>query len=338
MTLPRSFAPVNIADKLEETGMRGQNFIFLTDWKREQLINLFEAAQMIEPFWKHRLNLMNNKVLGTIFFQPSTRTRFSTEDAMIRLGGSVLSESNPLHSSSTAKGESLFDYLRTVSTYADIIGLRHYDDENVFRSLEGAAVPVISCGWGNVTHPTQGILDLYTCYRAFGDFAGMKVMIATPDLSRARSGHSFAMGLAQMGAEIIYVGSSENKMPPLVQNKLNEAEAKYKVYNDLNNAEIMDLMSDCDACYLPGCSVPKDNPEDRAAFLNLIKPFYITLEGLETIKRKNGRRVGIMHSLPRNEVEFDQAIDNSEFQLYFQQMAFSVPIRMALIAAMVGVK
>ena len=260
MTLPRSFAPVNIADKLEETGMRGKNFIFLTDWKREQLISLFEAAQMIEPFWKHRLNLMNNKVLGTIFFQPSTRTRFSTEDAMVRLGGSVLSESNPLHSSSTAKGESLFDYLRTVSTYADIIGLRHYDDGNVFRSLEGATVPVISCGWGNVTHPTQGILDLYTCYRAFGNFEGMKIMIATPDLSRARSGHSFAMGLAQMGAEIIYVGSSKNKMLPLVQDKLNEAGAKYEIYNDLSNAEIMDLMAGCDACYLPGCSVPKDNP------------------------------------------------------------------------------
>jgi len=84
--------------------------------------------------------------------------------------------------------------------------------------------------------------------------------------------------------------------------------------------------------------VPKDNPEDRAAFLDLIKPFYVTLEGLETIKKKNGKRVGIMHSLPRNDVEFDPAIDNSEYQLYFQQMAFSVPIRMALIAAMVGLK
>ena len=128
------------------------------------------------------------------------------------------------------------------------------------------------------------------------------------------------------------------KMLPLVQDKLNEAGAKYEIYNDLSNAEIMDLMAGCDACYLPGCSVPKDNPEDRAAFLDLIKPFYVTLEGLETIKKKNGKRVGIMHSLPRNDVEFDPAIDNSEYQLYFQQMAFSVPIRMALIAAMVGLK
>ena len=336
--LPKSFKPVSINEKLEETGMKGKNFIFLTDWTKQQLLSLFEAAEMIEPFWKNSLRLMDGRVLGTIFFQPSTRTRFSTEDAMVRLGGSVLSESNPLHSSSTAKGESLFDYLRTVSTYTDIIALRHYDDADVFRSLGGSTVPVISCGWGNVTHPTQGLLDLYTCYRAFGSYDGMRVMIATPDLSRARSGHSFAMGLAQMGAEIVYVGSSQNKIPELIQGKLDAAGAKYKIYNDLSNDEMMELMGSCDTCYLPGCSVPKDNPEERAAFLDLIRPFYITLEGLQAVKKKFGKTVGIMHSLPRNEVEFEKAIDDSEFQLYFQQMAFSVPIRMALIAAMAGVR
>lgn len=338
MAFPQSFTPVSIVDKLEETGLRGKNFVFLTDWKKEQLISLFEAAEMIEPFWRHRLTLMQGRVLSTIFFQPSTRTRFSTEDAMIRLGGSVLTESNPTHSSSTAKGESLSDYLRTVSTYADIIALRHYDAEDVFRSIGGASVPVISGGWGDVTHPTQGILDLYTCYRAFGNFDGMRIMIATSDLSRARSGHSFAMGLAQMGAEIVYVGTSENKIPEVVAGKLTEANANYKVYNDLSNDEMMELMGSCDACYLPGCSVPKDNPEARAAFLDKIKPFYITLEGLQKLKRRTGKAVGIMHSLPRNAVEFEDKIDDSEFQLYFRQMAFSVPIRMALIAGMVGVR
>lgn len=96
-------------------------------------------------------------------------------------------------------------------------------------------------------------------------------------------------------------------------------------------------MAEVDACYLPGCSVPKNDPEARAAFMDLIKPFYITLEGLEKIKKKTGKVVGIMHSLPRNDVEFDYAIDDSEFQLYFRQIGFSIPIRMALIAGMVGV-
>jgi len=338
MAFPKSFTPANIADKLDETGLRGKNFVFLTDWKREQLVSLFEAAEMMEPFWRQQLTLMRGRILATIFFQPSTRTRFSTENAMLRLGGSVLSESNPAHSSSTAKGESLSDYLRTVSTYADVIALRHYDAEDVFRSIGGASVPVISGGWGDVTHPTQGILDLYTCYRAFGNFESMRIMIATSDLSRARSGHSFAMGLAQMGAEIVYVGTSANKIQDVIEGKLREVGANYKIHNDLSHKEMMELMSGCDACYLPGCSVPKDDPEARAAFIDKIKPFYITLEDLMEVKRHTGRTVGVMHSLPRNAVEFEGAIDDSEFQLYFRQMAFSVPIRMAIIAGIVGVR
>lgn len=336
MALPRSFTPFVIGDKLAGTGLRGKNFEFITDYSREQLQNLFEAGEMLEPYWRSGLSLMAGKVLATLFFQPSTRTRFSTEVAMIRLGGSVLSESNPTTSSSTAKGESLSDYLRTVSNYADIIALRHPNDEEVFASLKGARVPVISGGWGNVTHPTQGLLDVYTIYRALGRFEGVKVMIASSDLSRARSGHSFALGLATMGAELVYVGTSENAIPKVIMDKLKATGAKITVHNDLSNADYMDCMAGVDACYLPGCSVPKDDPAARAAFIDKIKPFYITLEGLQKIKQKTGKVIGIMHSLPRNEVEFDYAIDDSEFQLYFRQMAFSVPIRMALIAGMVG--
>ncbi|MDR1379736.1 MAG: aspartate carbamoyltransferase [Synergistaceae bacterium] len=337
MALPKSFSPFSIMEKLEETGLKDRNFEFLTDYTRQQLQSLFEAGEMLEPFWKDKLELMNGKVLATLFFQPSTRTRFSTEVAMVRLGGSVLSESNPTTSSSTAKGESLSDYLRTVSNYADIIALRHPNDKEVFESLGGARVPVISGGWGNVTHPTQGLLDVYTVYRALGRFEGIKVMIASSDLSRARSGHSFALGLAAMGAELLYIGTSENSIPDTILDKLKAAGAKFTVRNDLNQAGFLDSLMEVDVCYLPGCSVPKDDPAARAAFLDKIKPFYITLDMLQKVKSKTSKVVGIMHSLPRNDVEFDYAIDDSEFQLYFRQMAFSVPIRMALIAGMVGV-
>ena len=337
MALEKSINPVVIGDKLEATGLKGRNFEFITDYSRCQLQNLMEAGEMMEPYWRSGNSLMAGKVLATLFFQPSTRTRFSTEVAMQRMGGTVLSESNPTSNSSTAKGESLSDYLRTVSNYADIIALRHPNDEEVFPALAGAKVPVISCGWGNVTHPTQGLLDIYTIYRVLGEFEGKKIMIASSDLSRARSGHSFALGLATMGAELVYVGTSENPIPGVIMDKIKATGAKVSVHNDLSNEQFMDCMAGVDACYLPGCSVPKDDPAARAAFMDKIKPFYITLEGLQKIKQKTGKAVGIMHSLPRNEVEFDYAIDDSEFQLYFRQMAFSVPIRMALIAGMVGV-
>jgi aspartate carbamoyltransferase catalytic subunit len=336
MALPKSFSPFTIREKLEETGLKGKNFEFLTDYSRGQLQSLFDAGEMLEPFWRSKLDLMNGKVLATLFFQPSTRTRFSTEVAMIRLGGAVLSESNPTTSSSTAKGESLSDYLRTVSVYSDVIVLRHPNDGEVFASLNGARVPVISGGWGNVTHPTQGLLDVYTIYRALGRFEGIKVMMASSDLSRARSAHSCALGAAAMGAEIIYAGTSENSIPQTILDKLKTTGAKVTVRNDLKHEEFLDSLAEVDVCYLPGCSVPKDDPAARAAFLDKIKPFYITLEALEKVKKKTGKVVGIMHSLPRNDVEFDSAIDDSEFQLYFRQMSFSVPIRMALIAGVIG--
>ena len=337
MSLEKSFNPIVLRDKLEATGLKGKNFEFVTDYTREQLGNLMQAGEMMEPFWRSGLNLMQGKVLATLFFQPSTRTRFSTEVAMLRLGGQVLSESNPTSNSSTAKGESLSDYLRTVSNYADIIALRHPNENDVFPALSGARVPVISCGWGNVTHPTQGLLDVYTIYRAFGKFDGTKVMIASSDLSRARSGHSFALGLATMGAELVYVGTSANPIPDVIMSKLKETGAKVTVHNDLSHKDFIDCLAGVNACYLPGCSVPKDDPAARAAFLDAIKPFYISLSELQEIKKKTGNAVGIMHSLPRNDVEFEYAIDDTEFQLYFRQMAFSVPIRMALVAGMVGV-
>ncbi|MEA3283938.1 MAG: aspartate carbamoyltransferase [Synergistota bacterium] len=337
MAITADFAPSCIKKELDATELKGKNLEFLTDLTKDRYNHLFKAAEMIEPFWRTGLNLMSGKVLGALFFQPSTRTRFSTELAMTRLGGGVLTESNPGKNSSAAKGESLADHLMTVSQYSNIIGLRHPDYSVVSEALSYAKVPVISCGWGDVTHPTQGLLDMYTAYRAFGGFEGLRVCIASSDLSRARSGHSFAMGLAIMGAQIVYVGLKENPIPSTVREKLEVAGADLEEHYDISNAEFMDVMATTHLCYLPGCSVPKDNPEARNAFMDKIKEFYITLEALEDIKKKTGRSVGIMHSLPRNSVEFDYAIDQSEFELYFKQMAFSVPIRMALVASMVGV-
>lgn len=337
MAITADFAPSCIKTELEATELKGKNLEFLTDLTRERYHHLFTAASMLEPFWRTGLNLMSGKVLGALFFQPSTRTRFSTELAMIRLGGGVLTESNPGHNSSAAKGESLSDHLRTVSQYSNIIGIRHPDYAAVAEALPSATVPVISCGWGNETHPTQGLLDMYTAYRAFGGFDGLRVCVASSDLSRARSGHSFAMGLAIMGAHIVYVGLKENPIPSTVREKLEGAGASMEEHYDISNSEFMDVMATTHLCYLPGCSVPKDNPEARNAFMDKIKNFYITLEALEAIKKKTGRSIGIMHSLPRNSVEFDYAIDHSEFELYFKQMAFSVPIRMALVASMVGI-
>jgi aspartate carbamoyltransferase catalytic subunit len=340
MALTASFGPNDIRKQIEKTGIKGRNLTFVDDFSAEELSGLFKTAEFLEPYWRHRIPLLEGKILCTKFFQPSTRTRFSHETAMFRLGGNVITESNPLVSSSAAKGESLSDALRVVGQYADVIVLRHPDDDviKIVEELRDKTVPIISAGYGNATHPTQGLLDMYTAYRVLGgDFASMTVMIATPDLSRARSGQSFGLGLARMGAKLIYAGTTGLRTPDLIRKKLDAMGANYKEVNDLPIKQHEALIADegVDLVYLPGCSVKKGDP-GRDDFMKKMQEFYFTVDGLRAIEKKTGKTVGIMHSLPRNEGEFDFAIDDSPHELYFKQIAFSVPLRMSILANIVG--
>lgn len=341
MALHENFKARDIREVLAATGMKGRNITFLDDFSREQLLSLFQAAEMLEPFMRTGVDLLKGKVLYTLFFQPSTRTRCSHEDAMLRLGGSVITEADPMHNSSAAKNESLYDSLRVTSEYADAIVMRHPDDKEALSALEelGSYVsPVISGGYGHVTHPTQGLLDSYTCWRAFGDLSQATVVIATPDLSRARSGQSFALALAAMGAKIIYTGTSELRTPEIVRNKLTAMGAQFEEHFDLTVKQNEELYADkkVDLIYLPGCSVKKDDP-NREDFMKTMEQYYVSMEMLKNIKQKTGKVVGVHHSLPRNPGEFDFGIDNTEHQLYFRAIGFSVAIRMALLAAVIGV-
>jgi aspartate carbamoyltransferase catalytic subunit len=341
MTLTKDFGPMDIFKQVEKTGIKGRHFTFIDDLSPDELENVFKTAVMIEPFWRSRIPLLEGKVLCTQFFQPSTRTRFSMETAMGRLGGNILTESNPLVSSSAAKGESLYDSLRVTSQYADVIVLRHPDEAVVdtIKELGSDSSPIISGGYGNVTHPTQGLLDMYTAYRALGgDFTKMTVMIATPDLSRARSGQSFGLGLARMGAKVIYSGTKGLETPEVIREKLKAMNANFKEVNDLTIGQQEEMIADegVDFVYLPGCSVKKGDP-GRDDFMKKMAEFYFTAEGLQNIEKKTGKTVGISHSLPRNAGEFDFAIDKTAHQLYFKAIGFSIPLRMSLLVNICGI-
>ncbi|MDO1509255.1 MULTISPECIES: aspartate carbamoyltransferase [unclassified Neisseria] len=341
MALDKNFRPLDIRETLAATNMRGKNITFLDEFKREEILALFEAAKMLEPYMRTGLNLLDGKVLYTLFFQPSTRTRCSHENAMLRLGGQVITESDPTHNAAVAKNESLYDTLRVTSEYADVIVMRHPDDQECLGALDelGEYVsPVISGGYGHVTHPTQGLLDSYTCWRAFGDLSNATVAIATPDLSRARSGQSFALALASMGAKIIYTGTSELRTPEVVRNKLTAMGARFEEHFDLTEKQNEELYAEngVDLIYLPGSSLKKDDP-NREDFMKKMMNYYISLDMLKRIKEKSGKVVGVHHSLPRNAGEFDFGIDNTEHQLYFRAIGFSVAVRMALLSAVVGV-
>ncbi len=331
----------DIRETLEATGMRGQNITFLDDYSPAQIESLFDAAEMIEPFMRTGLHLLDGKVLYSLFFQPSTRTRASHEAAMLRMGGGVITESDPLHQSSAAKNESLSDTLEVISQYADAIVMRHPDAKVALGALEhvaGHTCPVISGGYGNITHPTQGLLDAYTCRRVFGQLSEITVAIASPDLSRARSGHSFALALALMGAKIIYTGRRQFKTPDLILEKLKALHADVEEYFDLTDQENETLYMDkgVDVIYLPGCSVTLNDPH-RADFEEAMQNYYVSLDMLTRIKERTGKTVGVHHSLPRNPGEFDFRIDRTDHQLYFRAIGYSVAVRMALLAAVIGI-
>ncbi len=136
MSLSPAFAPKDICAQLELTNIQGRHLNFIDDLSPSEVKNLFVCARMFEPFWRSGLELLKHRILCTLFFQPSTRTRFSHETAMYRLGGSVLTESNPLISSSAAKNESLYDSLRVISQYADVIVLRHPDEKHTLTAID----------------------------------------------------------------------------------------------------------------------------------------------------------------------------------------------------------
>lgn len=150
MTISASLKPLDLRDELEAANMKGKNLTFLDDYSKEELGHLFKAAELLEPYSKNQIPLLANKLLYTLFFQPSTRTRCSHEVAMHRLGGRVITETDPMGHSAMAKNESLYDGIRVISQYADVLVLRHGDSEQVLSTLErlgiSDACPIISGG------------------------------------------------------------------------------------------------------------------------------------------------------------------------------------------------
>ncbi|WP_258358579.1 aspartate/ornithine carbamoyltransferase family protein [Moorella sulfitireducens] len=323
-------------DLAEKVGLSGKSFLSVSELSKEQLLALFELARALEPIGRSSANFLNGKVMATFFYEPSTRTRLSTETAMRRLGGSVITEATPLLSSSAAKEESLHDTLRVLSKYADIIALRHSDYDLAMDAARTAAeVPVINCGFGNREHPTQGLLDIYTIWRMFGNLENVTVLVAAADMSRGRSGHSMAMGLAKFGAKIILASPKDLPTPREVVDILISSGGQVEEVFDCTTDMMTDLIAKADFVYLPGCRVPKGT-DAREEFRKRNQPYYISLEQLEKA-RKNGHMTYVMHSLPRFAGEFDENIDKTEHELYFKQVQFGVFARMALILSMIGV-
>jgi aspartate carbamoyltransferase catalytic subunit len=325
-----------IRSVVREIGFEGRSLHSINDLTDAQLYGLFDLGRILEPWNRSRLELLNGNVMSTLFFQPSTRTRMSFETAMHRLGGDVISEANPLVTSSAAKEESLSDMLAVVSKYANLIVLRHFNAEEARTAAPFSGSPVINGGWGHWEHPTQALLDLYTLYRTFGKIEGLKVCVASADLIEARTGHSMAQGLARLGAKVTLASQKSRRTPDEVLEKLsafggNRVTEEFDMTQDSFN----ELVADMDMVYLPGCSAPK-GPEAES-FKLVMDNYYVRYETLNKVHEDKNRTIYITHTLPRRAGEMDLRIDTTCHQLYFEAIAYSVSIRMALVASILGV-
>ena len=325
----------SIRSIVREIGFEGHSLYSINDLTDAQLYGLFELGRVLEPWSRSRIELATGNVMSTLFFQPSTRTRMSFETAMHRLGGSVISEANPLVTSSAAKEESLSDMLRVVSKYANVIVLRHFNAEEARAAAPSSESPMINAGWGHWEHPTQALLDLYTLYRTYGKIEGLKVCVASPDLVEARTGHSMAQGLARLGAKVTLASQKSRRIPEEVQQKLSVYGDRVEEAFDLTQDDFNALIAGMEMVYLPGCSAPK-GPEAEA-FKKVMDNYFVRYETLAKVQQDENRTIYVTHTLPRRTGEMDLRIDNTPHQLYFEAIAYSVAIRMALVVSILGV-
>ncbi len=268
------------------------------------------------------LHVMDGKILSTLFYEPSTRTRLSFEAAMLRLGGTVVSVAEA-KSSSASKGESLHDTIKTVEGYADVIVLRHPQIGSAEEAAKATDKPVLNAGDGAGQHPTQSLLDFYTIQKEKGTVNGQTIVLAG-DLKNGRTVHSLALLLSDYDVQFIFVAPQALQMPRDIVSKL---QAKHIEILETDN--LADGLKRGDVLYMT--RIQKERFDDPAEYERLKDSFVLTRGHLD--QAKDG--LIVMHPLPRvNEIAAD--MDSYPGAAYFRQAANGVPIRMALLALVTG--
>ena len=268
----------------------------------------------------------DGKILATLFFEPSTRTRLSFESAMLSLGGQVLGFSSAA-SSSASKGESVADTIRVVSAYCDIIAMRHPKEGAPLVATQHSLVPVINAGDGGHNHPTQTLSDLITIHKEKGHFDNLTIGFCG-DLKFGRTVHSLVAAMSRYtGVRFVFVSPEELKLPRYVK----EQYVKSKNIPYTQSTSLEEVMPDLDILYMT--RVQKERFFNEEDYLRLKDSYILTPEKLENAKED----LRILHPLPRvNEISV--AVDNDPRACYFKQAQNGRYIRMALIMKLLGIQ
>ena len=265
----------------------------------ESILELFKLADAIRQNPERYSESLKGKILATIFYEPSTRTRLSFESAMLKLGGNILTTENAKEFSSAVKGESMEDTARVISKYADCIVIRHYEEGSAHIAAEVSKVPIINAGDGKGQHPTQALLDAYTIYRELGRIENLKIAMVG-DLSSGRTVRSLCYLLGKFkGIEVIFVSPDNLGMRGDIKEYLKKHGIKFREESDLNK-----ILPEIDIVYMTRIQKERISVEDYEK----AKGKYVIDESNFSLINPKAR---IMHPLPHVE-EIDLSIETEE--------------------------
>jgi aspartate carbamoyltransferase catalytic subunit len=298
-----------------------RDVISIQDFTKEEINYILKTSQAMEPIAKTGSDSLKGKILATLFFEPSTRTRLSFEAAMQKLGGSTIGFSDT-ETASTKKGENLVDTIRTVENYADAIALRHRLEGAAVVAAEYSKVPIINSGTGAQEHPTQALIDLYTIQKEKGSIDNLKIAIIG-DLRYGRTVHSLARGLTNYNVELFLVSPETLRMQ---KNILKEIKTKIPVTESDSLEEIIPKI---DVLYVT--RIQRERFPDPAEYAKLKGAYRIDLKTLKTAKKD----MIILHPLPRVD-EIAPEVDITPHARYFQQVGNGLFVRMAILSLVLG--
>lgn len=303
---------------------KNRDVISVKDFSKKEINDILNYSKKMIPYAKgeKHTDILKEKILSSLFFEPSTRTRLSFESAMHRLGGSVIGFADP-NATSQKKGESLADSIRMADSYSDAIVIRHPQEGAARLSAEFAKSPVLNAGDGAGQHPTQCLLDLFTIVTEKKKIKDNKIVLLG-DLKYGRTVHSLAYALSLFGAELTFVSPQSLKMPKEVINECNDFGVEPSSTSNLESA-----IKDADVLYVT--RIQKERFPDAEEYNRVVGTYKVDNELLKHAKEN----LIVMHPLPRV-VEIDPQVDKTPHALYFKQAFNGVPVRMALLSLILG--
>ena len=303
-----------------------RDIVSIRDFSKKEIESVLDLSEKMIPYAKGEkvATPLKGKILGNLFFEPSTRTRLSFESAAHRLGANVIDVSQ-MSMTSISKGETLADTIRMVDTYCDVIVLRHPHEGAARLAAKFSENPVINAGDGAGSHPTQTLLDLFTIRRAKGKIDGLNIVLVG-DLKYGRTVHSLTDALAEFGANLTLVAPDTLQMP-----SDNIRHLKGKDCNPVMKKKLDDTIADADVLYVT--RIQKERFPDPAEYNKVSGTYRINNEMLREAKKD----LIVMHPLPRID-EIDSEVDNTPHAKYFEQAFNGTPVRMALLNLILGGK